>query len=297
MYNGLTHADAVSSFDDGGPHLESPLIYRFNSFHEFLAAYFAVEKTRNARFSYRWLAKKLGFRSHTHLLRIVQGTDVPSPDVLAKLAELCGLSTEDLAFAKALLALQNAASPDERDFCSQKLSELRRDSPATLIAQEAFEMVAQWHHVAIFEMICLPGFTDDPAWIAGRLGRAVTPEQVADSLMRFERLGLTMRTKNGKITRTSDAFTTAHNIPSAAIRSFHRQLLERALAAIDGEPVSRRSLFGHTMPIDSGRMAEAQQLILEFRQRFHAVMSKTGSPDSIYHLAVQLLPLTVDDVG
>lgn len=48
------------------------------------------------------------------------------------------------------------------------------------------------------------------------------------------------------------------------------------------------------MPIDSSRLAEAQQLIIEFREKFHAVMSQGGSANSIYHLGIQLIPLTVE---
>lgn len=269
-------------------------VYDFADFPSLLAGSLEWLKQANPKASLRWIAKRLGLKSHTFLLRLTRGDKVPSDELFAKFAALFGWSVDEYAYAKALLALSLATKPDERDFLLRKLDDLRREVPGVLLQLDAFESIAHWYHLAVFELSRVEGFSGNVEWIAQRLGNAVSPEVVRDSLDRLLRLGLLRDAGDGRIERAVSAFTTPNNVPSAAIRSFHSQMLDRAKDALDAVPLAQRYFFGHTMPVDRSKLALAQDLIIEFRARFHKLM-ESKNPDSVYHLAVQFIPLTAPD--
>jgi uncharacterized protein (TIGR02147 family) len=270
--------------------VRKPSIYEYDAFGPYLTAQLEWLKASDARLSLRWLAKRLEMRSHTHLLRIASGDKRPTEELLAKLAPLFELSVDELAFAKALVGLAGAESPGERAFYKDKLGELKVEGESVLLAIDAFESIAHWHHLAIFEMTALPGFCSDPEWIAARLGGDVTPDVAQESIERLVRLGLLRRTEDGGIERVISTFQTSNNVPSAAIRRFHAEHLDRAKAALEAVPVPLRLFFGQTLPLNRARLAEAQDLIVEFRSRFHKIMSGS-EPDAVYHLGIQLVPV------
>lgn len=248
-------------------------------------------KTANPKASLRWTAKRLGLKSHTFLLRLTSGEKVPTDELFTKLAALFTWSVDEYAYAKALLGLSVATKPDERDFFLRKLDDLRREVPGVLLQLDAFESIAHWYHLAVFELSGLATFCGDPEWIVERLGNAISVDLARESLDRLLRLGLLRKANDGRIERAVRAFTTINNVPSSAIRTFHSQMLDRAREAMEVVPVDKRCFFGHTMPIEQSKLAQAQELIIEFRARFDKLM-ESKEADSVYHLAIQLIPLT-----
>lgn len=60
---------------------------------------------------------------------------------------------------------------------------------------------------------------------------------------------------------------------------------------LDTVPLPQRLFFGYTMPIDSRRIDDAQNLLIEFRTRFVLLMGG-GEPDTVNHLGIQHFPTT-----
>jgi len=270
--------------------MEKPFVFDYQTFAELLVAWTDWLKETNAKFSIRWAAKRMGLKSHAHLLRLVSGEKYPSDELLNRLAALMDLTVDEFAFVRALAELSRTKRPDERAFILDKIESLKRTVPDALLQLDAFELIAHWYHLAIFEMTVLPDFQSDPEWIATRLGGSVSTEMVVDSLTRLEKLGLICRSRD-KFVRAVDQFNTTHNIPSVAIRTFHAEMLEKARLALNEVPVNLRCFFGHTMPFDTQKLEQASNLLIEFRGRFHKLM-EGGEPDSIYHLGLQFVPLT-----
>src|SRR5262245_57900474 len=109
------------------------------------------------RFSLRWLAKRLEIKSHTHLLSLASRHKAPTEDLLERLCDLAGFTVDEAAYLKGLASLQRVKQPQERAFLLERLAGLKRRSPETLVALDAFAMISHWYHLAIFELVALPG--------------------------------------------------------------------------------------------------------------------------------------------
>lgn len=272
--------------------MTKPEVYDFEEFHELFRASVDWYKANDRRVSLRWLAQRLELKSHTFLMRIASGSKAPTDELLAKIAGVFDWSIDEFVYAKVLVGLKRATTIEEKEFFTQKRLDIRKESANVMLQLDAFELISHWYSLAIFELVHLKEFNSDPAWIAGKLGRSVTEEMVIETIERLVRLGLLKRLDNGLLQRAIDSFTTPHNIPSVALRRFHSQLLDLAKDSLESVPYQKRFLFGHTLPFHSEKLADAQHLIVEFRERFHNLMKDDQRPDSVYQLGIQFFPLT-----
>lgn len=271
--------------------MKKPSVYDFPDFATLFAAYVEWMKELNKHFSWRWLAKRLQLKSHTYAINIANGSKTPSEALLLKISNLFGFTLDEYVYVKFLIGFQTAKNDSERTFYRTKLAETRRTSPLPALKAEEFDTIAKWFYLVIFEMVGLEGFQPDAAWIASKLTHPIPVEVVSEALKRLISLGLLAPDGKGGLSRAVDGIFTTHNIPSEAIVLFHEQMLDLAKHALRSIPVKERVFLGYTMPFDSGRIEEAQNLMVEFRARFAQLM-EGGKADSIYHLALNYFPTT-----
>lgn len=76
-----------------------------------------------------------------------------------------------------------------------------------------------------------------------------------------------------------------------SIRNFHRQMLSNAEKTLEAVPQTERLFMSQTFRFHPERLAEAEELITEFRRKFQVLLAKEDETE-VYHLAIQFFPLT-----
>jgi len=111
-------------------------------------------------------------------------------------------------------------------------------------------------------------------------------------LARLQRAGLVQR-KDGRLIPCDESSSSILNIPtSRAHRNQQRQILEKAIDALELEPIKRRSQSSMTFAIDSTKIDEAKELIKKFRRDLGRFLSASENLDEVYHLSISLYPVT-----
>lgn len=269
-----------------------PSIQAYETFGGWLAARVAHMKERNPTTSMRALAKRARLSSSL-LAMIARDERHPTDDVLSRLALVFDLRQEDVQFASALVGFRRAKSVATRQRHAARLRELRPTHTELLLSLDQIEMISHWRHVTILELTQLSSFVEDPEVIAARLGSFTTPEMVVESIELLLRLGLLRRLDDGKLTKTAAQTRTPRKLPSAAIRGYHKQMLQRAHAAIDRQEMAEMFFAGLTIPVPSSRLPEIKQRIADFRDQLAASLGEErASADEIYHLNIQFFRAT-----
>src|SRR5262249_54512416 len=134
-------------------------------------------------------------------------------------------------------------------------------------------------------------FKNDPIWISQRLGSTVSVRAVIDALERLKRVGLLQQNPDGTLTRIAKSLKTPPNIPSRAVRGFHRQMINKAVDAIEGQTVNERLLESMTLTVDSSKLKAVCELAEEFRKKV-AKVAQIERGDETYQLNVQFFRLT-----
>lgn len=237
----------------------------------------------NARYSLRAFAGFLDVESSA-LSKILNGKRALSPVMFDRMSGRLGLDPEQAeALRPGKLRRARGGRPEhEAHVAAPEYRELSLD---------LFQAIAEWYHYAILELTQVKGFESNPRWVARALG--ITVSEVNIAVERLQRLEMLEIDRRGRWKDVSGAVTNVKNeLTSIALRKLQKQVLEKAVAALDEVPVVRRDQSSMTMAVDSRRLPEARARIAHFRRELCAFLKAGKSADQVYHLSVSLYPVS-----
>jgi transcriptional regulator with XRE-family HTH domain len=154
---------------------------------------------------------------------------------------------------------------------------------------DAFALISDWYHYAILDLVLLKGFQNSSGWIARKLG--ISQAEASLATRRLLRMGF-LTEKNGKLTKSQPYYTNyEEGVSSQAHKEYQRQIITKALHAIEFCRPEKKDITGMTIAADSSKLPEAKLMIKKFRRELCAFL-ENGRADSVYHLALQLYPVT-----
>jgi uncharacterized protein (TIGR02147 family) len=159
------------------------------------------------------------------------------------------------------------------------------------IDEETITIFTHWYHYAILELSLIKGFKSDVEWISKKLD--IPKVEVGYAIERLLRVGL-LTNKNGKLIKTQKFLTNYTGAQtSAAHKEYQRQLIQKALIAVDECPQEDKDITSITMPTNKNKLEEAREKIKKFRRELSAFLEDCEA-DSVYQFTMQLFPVTKD---
>lgn len=159
------------------------------------------------------------------------------------------------------------------------------------IDDETITILTHWYHYAILELTLIKGFKSDVEWISKKLD--VPKVEIGYAIERMLRAELLAK-KNGKLVKTQKFLSNFKgNQTSAAHKEYQRQLIQKALIAIDECPQEDKDITSITMPTNKEKLKEAKEKIKKFRRELSAFLEDCEG-DSVYQFTLQLFPITKD---
>jgi len=165
----------------------------------------------------------------------------------------------------------------------------RKDFRFEEVAMDKFRFVVDLHHIATLTLIQSRSGVDIQK-VSRTFGLSqLEAESIVERLIKLE----LVRRLRGKLVPTRKSLE-VQEVPSVAIRAFHRQAILKAEDSIEGQPVMSRNLASLTLSLDSERMEEARAFIYRFLRSFE---KKFGNADNgkIYMMNTQLFELSRND--
>ena len=270
-----------------------PSVYDFDTMPAWLAAVLENKKEQQKSFSIRLLAKQLKIKSPSLITMVLRGERQPSIELVHKIATYLKITATETKFLEALVGLQRAANVSEQTRYMNDILKMRPSSTKIAYRMDAIEMMTKWYAVVILEMTWLKNFEENVKKIKEQIGAIVTEEMVDEAIKGLKKHNLVEVDSKGTIRKVADLIRSTVNIPSLAIRSFHKQVLLRAHAAIDAQSIDERYFTTLTIAIPQSKIKHAGELMSRFRDEFMAEMTGDQQvPEEIYHLSMQFFRAT-----
>ncbi|MBX9767363.1 MAG: TIGR02147 family protein [Bdellovibrionales bacterium] len=242
-------------------------------FQRFLQQEFMKRCRNNPAYSIRGFALSLDI-DHSTLSQIMRGTRPITPSMVTRLGQKFFLTPDMIdSFLQ-----KNAAREKARKNYEQ-------------INLDMFQIIADWYHYAIFELVTIRGFKPDFEWIAKKLQISANEAELA--VERLVRTGLLDTTDRKSWKQSTPLVTTiGSELTADAFRRLQRGVLQKAAAALEEIPVEFRDQSSMTMAIDSRLLPEAKEKIRDFRRSLCRFLQRGSQKDAVYQLGVSLYPLT-----
>ena len=227
----------------------------------------------NSRYSLRAFAKSLGIQAPT-LSHILKGNRKLPKNEINRIISALNLGPETFS--------NISITPKQND---SSLTEYRQ------FTVDIFNVIAEWYHFTILELVRLPTFKPDPKWIARTLDISINEVNAAiERLVRVEMLEID---KKGMWTVLAPNNTTTTNpFTNAALKKVQKQFLQKAQTALDETAIDLREQSGMTVALNLKDIPVVKERIKKFRRDLTKFIEANNKPDEVYQISFSFFPLT-----
>ena len=269
---------------------EKPDIFGYFDYRMYLKALFDYNKARSAAFSHRYIVKKAGFRSPNALKKVMDGERNLTSITAKQVGAAFQLDPGECEYFMALVQFTQAKLPEERDELYLKLTSMQEQQDPDNLPESRLEILSQWWHLAVREIISLPDFGNTPKWIADCLVPAITAQQAAESLALLKRKGFIAKAEKGWKS-VEPILATEPNVDSALALQFHREMMGLAADSLVRFRGTEREVSGTTLRLGMEDVDTIRKLLREFRKKVLNIAVRSKMPDQVFQLNFQLFPL------
>lgn len=272
--------------------MPAPEIYRYLDYRKFLADWFEWMKSAYPRYSHRAFARKAGQSSPSLLLSVVEGKRNLTPATTEAFQKALALDSESADFFGALVALDQAETPQLRSAAWENVRATKRFREARRIDGDAVQYLSRWYIPAIREFAACAGFRPDPVWLGSRLRPKVTTEQAQEALDVLFSLGMLVE-RDGQVVAAEGSLVTPHEVAGMAALNYHVGMLDRAREALLKTPGKERHFCAVTVSIPIGLLPELKRELDTIQERLlERCDGAEGARQVVCQINLNLFPLT-----
>lgn len=256
------------------------MIYDFQSTRDFLQSEFDQRVRVNSRYSLRGFAGFLGLNP-AELSQVFKGSRNLSLTSAHKVVNAFGFNNEEARYFLWLL---------QRDKGKQFGLDLSfvETKQKSQLPEKSFAEISQWYHFAILSLIDTKGFEWSSNYVARRLG--LTLSEAGLAMRDLQRLGL-IKVESKKAKSTKKSVQIGGQIPSSAIKSYHKQMIQKSIEALENTPLHLREYQSVGLALKEEDLAPLKTELDEFTDK---IMGKYHKPEakSVYQIQISVFPLT-----
>lgn len=258
----------------------------FRSYNQFIYEVFLQRKKKNPSYSLRAFSRDLEIPV-SRVSEIINGKVGISERRALQIADRLHFSSEEKSLFLDALQCQYGRSSIIKKKAKERIQ--TRTIEENTIDEDHFSLIADWYHLALLELVGIKSDRHKEEVLAAKLG--VTVGVVTEALSRLTRLGF-LRYEDGKYIATRTEGTTTNNIPSEAIRRFHRQILTKAEESLEKHNVQDRDHTAIVFSFNKKDLPEIKERIRQFRRQLSREYQDAQAANAVYCMSIQLFELT-----
>jgi uncharacterized protein (TIGR02147 family) len=234
------------------------------------------------------MAKQLDL-APSALSELISGRRRLSPERASQVANKLGLESRESEYFFLLAQLEQARDFTIKESILKRLQALKPLSKIQALDLDAFKAISDWYHLAILHLCDQKNFVLTAKEASARLGISTFEAEAA--IERLIRLDALTQDESGALVRAKNVFANSA-IPNEALRRFHRQTLEKAIASIDEQLPQEKFIGSETFAINASRIEEANEILEECFSRMVQLFETDSNKTDVYHLGIQFFRLT-----
>ena len=278
------------------PKKQGPVIFQYSDYRKYLKDLFEFRRKLNRQFTHRFFSKKAGFGSPSILKEVADGKKNLTDQSARQFAVGFDLNKAETEFFLHLVLFNQAGSEGEKNKAYQLLSKFQQVRHGRVLTASQYRYYSDWFNGAIRELAGLPGFKEDPEWIAGRLTPSITPAEAKRSVELLVELGLLIRQADGTLKQESPKLEVDPDVTTLSIRNFNRSMIELGKEAIERFPQGEREVSGLTLGVSKECAREIKEMVREFKKKILDVAVADVRPaEGVHQLNFQFFPLTREE--
>lgn len=250
------------------------------SYSEMLQDEYGKRIFKNPKYSQRAFARDLGVSSGT-LSNILNKKTGLSLKKAESIASKLSLKIEDQELFLKLVEMSSATPEKNLQLDSQLYNS---DSSYLKLNDDYYSILTEWYYFAIVELVKVCDFENNDEWIAQRIG--LPTNEIRPIINRLIRVEL-LQEIDGQLVQTYDYFVSPSGTPLDAAKKFHKQILNKAIEAVDNQEIGKRNFTSGFLRVRKSDMPHITKRIKEFRRELSKEIESGEGHDSVYAFSIQ----------
>jgi uncharacterized protein (TIGR02147 family) len=267
-------------------------IFEYDNFRNYLRDVYQSAKAEDKKFSFRYFSKMAGLKSPSSLKRVMDGERNLTDDGIEKFSKALKLTKEEATYFRNLVNLNQEASIDEKQKYAREILRSKAFRKAHPLTEAEYDYYSKWYHIPIRELVGLPDFQEDPAWIAAQVIPEISPQEARKAIETLLKLGLLERNPEGKLTQSNAVVFTPDEVLSSFVAQYHREMAKKAGESIERVKREKREISSMTMGMSEETARKVKEMIQKFRQDIVQLVVQDQAGDTVYQLNFHLFPVT-----
>lgn len=248
-----------------------------------------LRRARNSAYSLRSFGRDLGI-APSALSNVLSGKKGLSEKKAASIAEKIGLGEAEQEMFLLSTRARHARKRTERLGAEAELVSRKN---LHQIDEREIALAQSWYHQAILELTELEECDHSMEWFARRLGLSLVETRAGIELL--QKLGW-LKYEKGHYKAKWTTTNASAEVPSQAIKGFHRQILAKADHAILRQDLASREFQSTTFAFDTRKLKDAKKAIRAFQQKFsREFYSASKNKNSVYQVSIQFFRLDEEE--
>lgn len=266
-------------------------VFAYLDFRALLREWYRLKKEANPRFSYRLLARKVGYHSAGFFTLILQGKSNISLDMADKFADAMKLKKKEKEYFLTLVQY-NQAKDEEQKLRHQKKMESFTAFKVKHLGPDRFRLLEKWYYTAVRELVTLLPFHGDFKELGNLLVPAITAKQAEEALNLLIELGMVQKSAAGEYTRVDSVLSTGYQARGPEVENFFKSMHQLGGEALSRFPREERNLSWLTLSTTRAKYKEIVDELRIFRHRILEMVEKEPREEMVYQFNFEIFPLT-----
>ncbi len=268
----------------------------YDDFRIYLRDYYADQKNRFPRFSYRFFCRKAGLTSPSHFIEIINGKRKLTSKMMDSFIKGLALNENDARYFTTLVNFNQSKNSTEKQQLLIQMRGMKRKVKQAVISTDYYEYYSKWYNIIIREIACIIDWNDDYELLAKSTVPPIRKSDARESVEFLLQNGF-LKKEGGRYIQTEPAITSGSEVCSMGIRNINRFMAERAHKAIEEFPTSERDIQSLTVGISKDGFRLIKQEMQEFISRIVRIVDDDKNADQVYNVNVHLFPMSVPQSG
>jgi uncharacterized protein (TIGR02147 family) len=267
------------------------MILEHSNYRTFLKSVIVEKQRANPAFSMRAFAKHIGL-GQSAVSQVLAGKKNLSFESASRIAQKLKLEEKEAEYFRLLVQIETTKDPEIKKSLLFRAQSLNSDHKVRDLSVDLFSTIADWYHAVIENLTEVAGFDFTPAEISKCLGISKHEAELAiERLLRLEMIEQDPKDPN-KYRRVREYTLTTSQVPNKALRSFHRQMMEKAIDSLETQTPKEKFIGTETIAFSKDSLPQVFELADEFLKKVVKISENSKLKTDVYHLGVQFFNLT-----
>ncbi len=266
-------------------------VFGYTDFRKFLKDRVAFLKQQDKKYTYRYIAQVVGFKSAGYLTQVIQGKSKVSKTMIRKFASVMDLQKREASYFELMVMYNQAKSHETKKKYFRNMINYKKGRIHTLSPDE-YEFYDRWYYSAIRAIFNYSSFNADYKGLAAMVVPRITVAEAKKAVGVLLKLGLIEMQKDGNYSLTSKHITTGFDTDSVVINNFVLNTIDISKDALYNFNKEDRSFSALTLSVSKKGYKEIKKRVDDFRAELVDYISNDTDIDRVCQVNFQLFPLT-----